>query len=439
MNFFSEILNERDAREAAKILTELDHTLSSEAVFQEIIEGLPVEIVSGYRRALKSQRAELKAQLEAYEAAKSGDASELMRRVGNDPGLALIITRIKRGLSQKELARLLGLKEQQIQRYESERYRSISLSNYRRIAHVLGVRWEVKPFTNEMQWFGSGWNIASEIKASDVKKIIKHAKENEWFEKGSTEAEAEDYNYLQKYITDHILNYGSPAFLRTGINIENYNDDILLIAWKARVTRIAERIIKKNDIEYKGLKITWLRELTRLSLNDNGPALARDFLLSHGIVLVVEPQITGLKLDGAAFLVNNTPVIAMTLRRDTIDNFWYTLLHEIAHIILHYQIGLRSGFFDDIDNKTIDEIEHEANFFASNALVPEEKWKRSPARISKSPAPIEKLAKEVGIHPAILFGRIQKERGNYAIFPNKIGRGMVRKWLLEGKQSNREL
>ena len=151
-------------------------------------------------------------------------------------------------------------------------------------------------------------------------------------------------------------------------------------------------------------------------------------------MLVAEPQIPGMKVDGAAFLLEGVPVIGLTLRRDTVDNFWFTLLHEVGHVILHYRTGLRTGFFDDTDTTDVDEIEQEANEFASNVLIPEERWKRSPARITKSPAVVEKFAKELGINPAIVFGRIQKERGNYAIFSNSIGRGAVRKHLIESSK-----
>lgn len=431
MNNSAAILNEREARDAKATIAEMDHALSSEQYFEPTIVGLPPEVVNGYRKALLTQREEVRSLLDAYESAKEGDHSELVKRAGNDPGMALIVARIACGHSQKELARRLGLKEQQIQRYEADRYRSISLSNYKRVAHVLGVRWEMRMASEAAPWIGSGWDVAKDIRADDVKKIIKHAKANNWFEDDkSILAEEQSHSYLQRYISDHILSYGSPTLLRTGLNVEDMCNDLLLLAWKARVTRIAEQVIENTKISYSGLNISWLTVLVGLSKYEDGPARSRDYLLEQGIVLVIEPQITGLKLDGAAFLVGSIPVIGLTLRRDTIDNFWFTLMHEVAHIILHYRTGLSIGFFDDTEIVDVDEIEKEANDFASNMLISSERWKRSPARIAKTSEPIEKFAKELGIHPAIVFGRIQKERENYAIFSNKIGRGAVRKSLL---------
>ena len=81
-------------------------------------------------------------------------------------------------------------------------------------------------------------------------------------------------------------------------------------------------------------------------------------------------------------------------------------------------------------------MEEEANRFAQNMLIPDAVWNKSPARIAKTTEPVEQLAKQLGIAPAIVFGRLRMERQNYKIFSDKIGRGRVRKLFL-GKQSNR--
>jgi len=152
-----------------------------------------------------------------------------------------------------------------------------------------------------------------------------------------------------------------------------------------------------------------------------------NFLLEYGIVLTFEPQIPGMNVDGAAFLIDETPIIGLTLRNDALDSFWFTLLHEIAHVVLHYRFGLQAGFFDNIEDLDTDIAEEEADNFASNMLIPDEIWTRSPARISKSPEPIVSLARHLNIHPAIVFGRIRMERKNYALFSDGIRRGIVRK------------
>lgn len=423
----SVILNERESREARATVAELERALSSEKAFEPIVAGFPPQVVVGFRKALAAEKSELVAMLSAYEKAKTGNYAELKQRAGDDPGLVLIVARIAEGLTQKDLAWKLGLKEQQVQRYEADRYRSISLSNYQKIAMILGVYWEMKL----SDWTKGECRLVKGFSALEMKKILKHARTHGWFDRDQSAVSEVDEGlvYLQGKFADHMVRFGSPSLLRTGLNVEDHTDDLALIAWKSRIIQRAEEIIEKESIKYQAIDFSWLIDLVSLSVLDDGPAQARELLIKSGIVLIVEPQIPGMKVDGAAFLVNDIPVVGMTLRRDTLDNFWFTLLHEIAHVVLHYRTGLSIGFFDDIEHTAVDEMEDEANEFASNMLVPDEKWNKSPARIATKPEIIEKFAREQKIHPAILFGRIQKERNNYAIFSGKIGRGLVRKAL----------
>jgi HTH-type transcriptional regulator / antitoxin HigA len=419
------ISNDRQARDAGLTIAELDRALSSDQALRSIVEGLPREVVGGVQRSLTTERRELASLLEAYERAKTGDFSVLRERAGNDPGALLIVARITKGLSQKDLARKLGLREQAIQRWESEKYRSISLSNYQKVASVLGVTWSIDISTPLKE----KWGLSIETPRSEVAKVLRHARDNKWLEIDHPSDE-NAIAALVRYVGDHVIRYGTPSLLRTGMNVVDHSQDWSLLAWKAQVTRRAERIIQTQRPQYRPINVSWLVDLVRLSALSDGPRRARELLEENGIVLVAEPHVPGMSVDGAAFLVDEVPVIGLTLLRDTLDNFWFTLLHEVGHIVLHYRTGLSSGFFDDVTSSEIDEIEEEANAFASNLLIPEEVWERSPARISKSPEPMEKLAAQLGISAAIIFGRVRMERQNYTLFSNKIGRGTVRGQLL---------
>ena len=90
--------------------------------------------------ALASQLADLKAELAEYDALRSGEQKHLSVTSFDDLPRTLIQARIAAGLSQKELARRLGLKEQQIQRYEATDYASAKLSRLRDVMQALGVQ-----------------------------------------------------------------------------------------------------------------------------------------------------------------------------------------------------------------------------------------------------------------------------------------------------------
>jgi HTH-type transcriptional regulator / antitoxin HigA len=417
------IASDSQARDAALALAELDRALSSEQALAAIVKGLPPQVIGGVRKSLTTERHELQTLLDAYEQTKTGNIELLRRKAGNDLGAALIVARLSRGFSQKELARRLGLREQAVQRYEAEKYRSISLVNYLKFASVLGVEWRIQ-FAADSR---DGWALAKDISPAEARKVLKHARENNWFDNNDQPSDEDGLSQLKRYMAEHVVKYGAPSLLRTGLNVVDHSEDWSLLSWKAQVTRRAEKVIERDSPSYRPLEVSWLLDLVRLSAHDEGPARAADFLKERGIVLIAEPHIVGMSVDGAAFLVGDTPVVAMTLLRDTIDNFWFTLLHEVAHIILHYRTGLATGFFDSFQAAAVDELEEEANLFAANLLIQEELWRRSPARIAKSAAPIEAFAQKLGIHPAIIFGRIRMERNDYSLFANKIGQNMVRR------------
>ncbi|WP_230586887.1 ImmA/IrrE family metallo-endopeptidase, partial [Ralstonia solanacearum] len=122
----------------------------------------------------------------------------------------------------------------------------------------------------------------------------------------------------------------------------------------------------------------FLREIAQLSWFEQGPLLAVEFLEKHGIVVVIEPQLKGTALDGAALKDSDgTPIIALTLRQDRLDNFWFTLLHEVAHLWKH--VDQDETFLDDLDASSEDRREVEANRLAREAFIPRVTWKRSDA------------------------------------------------------------
>lgn len=415
------IFTERQASELEAEIDQISQALSSEQTLKSIIDGLPKLAIEGIRRSLATEKRELAKKLEAYRQAQNGDVELMKQQVGNDLGELLIIARLFQNWKQKDLARKLGLQEQAIQRWESERYRSINLANYMKVARALSLEFSPQFLSSKV----ANLLPPPDLHPAEAQKILKHARKHGWLDAPDTDENG--VKRLIRYVSEHVARYGTPSLLRTGINVKDHSEDWVLLSWKAQVTRRAEQIIDSGRLAYRPLDLSWLKQLAKLSRKDDGPIKAQELLKKHGIVLIIERNIPGMEVDGAAFLVESVPVIGLTLRRDALDNFWFTLLHEVAHVILHFRTGLASGFFDDVENVEVDEFEEEANKFASDLLVPEEVWFRSPARIAKTSSPIENLAKQLDIAPAIVYGRIRFERKNYTIFSDKIGRGTVRK------------
>jgi ribosome-binding protein aMBF1 (putative translation factor) len=97
-------------------------------------------LAKAQQEALQSQYEELQEELREYRELKSGKRKLIKISSFENFAIALIQARIARGLTQKELAQKLGLKEQQIQRYEASNYASASLARLNQIVDVLNVK-----------------------------------------------------------------------------------------------------------------------------------------------------------------------------------------------------------------------------------------------------------------------------------------------------------
>jgi len=204
-------------------------------------------------------------------------------------------------------------------------------------------------------------------------------------------------------------------------------DKYALAAWSARVLQLG--LAENIKVKYKQgvIDLKFMQEVAKLSIFSNGPILAQEFLAKHGIALVVESHLPQTYLDGAAIMVvEDRPIIGLSLRYDRIDNFWFTLMHELAHISRHYGQGI-THFYDDLDIKDSDDPkEREADDLAEQALIPNDEWESSPAKIIKTPQSVELLANKLRIHPGIVAGRLRREYKQYNILNNFVGHGKVR-------------
>lgn len=204
-------------------------------------------------------------------------------------------------------------------------------------------------------------------------------------------------------------------------------DEHALRAWTARVLLRAMEEAPSAEYKHGSVTLDLMRELARLSRSDQGPLAARRFLEELGIALIVEPHLPRTHLDGAAMIgAEGKPVIGLTLRHDRIDNFWFCLMHELVHVARHLDPSTPQ-FYDDLEvGNQGDPREAEADELAGEALIPEAIWKQSPAAVLRSPDAAQHLADQLGIHPAIVAGRMQHEAGNYKILHHLVGRGEVR-------------
>lgn len=385
-------------------------------------------IIKAQRDALESQYESLREEIEQYELLKSGKAGVLeLNNLADLPDL-LIRARIAQGLTQTDLAQRLDMKPQQIQRYESERYSSASMRRLLEIASVLNIQKKEKAAIQlkQCQLNNDDWNTFP------VQEMYKRG----WFE-GFTGSLKQAVKNAEELVSSFfscagIENY-SAALHRKKIRSGSKLDPYALLAWQARV--IQRALLEPIESQFNPAIVTdeWIKKLVSLSRSKFSPKLAKEFLQEHGIYVIVEPHLPGTHLDGAALkLRDNAPIIALTLRHDRIDNFWYVLLHELGHVVKHLTIDADLEFFDDCDADTGSEkLELEADQFADEKLISPEDWETSLARFMATPEAVREQAKIWGIGEAIIAGRIRKEQDKWTILTDMVGQGEVRKMFPE--------
>lgn len=125
----------------------------------------------------------------------------------------------------------------------------------------------------------------------------------------------------------------------------------------------------------------------------------------------------------------------MTLRYERQDNFWFTLVHKLAHIYLHLLKGDDSVFIDNTGHavENCDAKEKQANQFCSDILLPPQIWSHERDRLleTKDTGYVSTLAESLEICPAIIADRIRHEKNDYCLHTNLMGSGEA-KSLYEG-------
>jgi HTH-type transcriptional regulator/antitoxin HigA len=202
-----------------------------------------------------------------------------------------------------------------------------------------------------------------------------------------------------------------------------------LMAWCLRIMELSE----KHPLEKKYMPGSInLSDLSKLSYFENGPLLAKEYLEKHGIQFFVVPHLKNTFLDGAAMILEKKRhVIVLTLRYDRVDNFWFCLLHELAHLKKHLKKDETNIIIDELEPRqsnlrSKDIKENEADRIAQNALIPREYLKQVDLDAKNLAKEVVLLSEQLKIHPAIVAGRIRFEKNNYRILFQFIGRGEVR-------------
>lgn len=210
--------------------------------------------------------------------------------------------------------------------------------------------------------------------------------------------------YLRKFFEtvnlDYVLNGmdTTVAFRRLA---ETEKSNYAVLAWIQKA-KLESRRIETDKINIKKLKnrLSQIRSMTIKNPDEFCPQLEK-MLAECGITVVWIPHISGSYLQGATFIDNKKIVLGMILRGKDSDRFWFSLFHELGHIIYNHISK----------SKTTDEEEKLADKFARDTLIEPEDYNSFKSKYSYcyTETCICNFAKSIGIEPGIVVGRLQSD------------------------------
>ncbi len=176
------------------------------------------------------------------------------------------------------------------------------------------------------------------------------------------------------------------------------------ITWYQKARNEAAKV-KTTNFDKEKLEKLYNNIHTYTNTKDGINIFIRE-LSKVGVVFFVLPHLQKTYLDGAAFLYKGNPVIVYTGRYKRIDNFWFTVAHEIAHVLKHLDDEV-SFVLDNLKDGALNTMEKEANELASQKLMHCEILEYLNANLGYlSASKVEECAAEYKIHPAIIIGKL---------------------------------
>jgi len=245
----------------------------------------------------------------------------------------------------------------------------------------------------------------------DIKrKIYSHMPVRQMIKKGwfkdyqITDELIEQVRDFWSFHQDKSLSFEENSFpyLRSSKSNIAYSQNNLKV-WFQMAKNCSKRF-RVNDYHPELLKAI-AKDFSDYTLDNHGIKRCINDLNSAGVMFFVLSHLEKTYLDGASFFDGLNPVIVYTRRYNRNDHFWFTLAHEIGHILMHLN-ETKKYYLDNLEDLN-NEDEKEANEFAEKILKIQEilQFFHSYKYVSKKR--VDSCAKILKVDPAIIVGALQ--------------------------------
>ncbi len=327
--------------------------------------------------AVEGQVTELRGQLEEYDDLRAGRVPVGTLSAVDDLPRLLVRARIAAGLSQRELAERLGLKEQQIQRYEATAYASASLSRLREVADALGLE-------------GHGLPEAMPTIRAVIKRLTDLGLDAGFVRRRIAPAalrDAESHKDEMGSLIDLASRIGrvfgwATGDLLSGRHLEADRTVLAATAFKLPKTTAVEMVAAYTVYSHYLALVTLqaTQGIERRPLSADAAAFRAEwmsqgslgkfegllrFAWDHGVPVV--PLADSGMFHAAAWRVGGREIIVLKQGNRSASRWTFDLLHEIGHIV--GDLRDRDGSVIDVENAVSDAGEEQANQFAGDVLL----------------------------------------------------------------------
>ncbi|HNZ50612.1 MAG TPA: HigA family addiction module antitoxin [Bacilli bacterium] len=311
------------------------------------------------------------------------------------------------GLTQEDFANRLGTTPKNIS-YIVRGEQSISVDIANKLSRMMGT--SIKYWLNLQTEYDSlivEFNQEKELEAE--KEVFKHIKYSYFRDNFALPDIPKKINEQIKNVREFLNVSSLTVFKKTDMYV-NFRRPALeqseasMIRANIMVQIATNLSLKKNDFP-KYDKNKFLQSidyaLTLTKKHDEFYGLIKNSFAEAGVDLIVLPNISGSKINGATKKLINHVMLMVNDRNNNSDSFWFTLFHEIGHII-------NGDFGISFENELGDE-EEKANFYAENALIPQDEYHRFIEANDFSIEKIVQFANSINRDSSIVLGRLQKD------------------------------
>ena len=331
------------------------------------------------------------------------------------PGETLIEILKDREMSQKELAIRTGMTEKHISTVVKGQ-KNISVAFAKRLEYALGIDagfWInlQANYDRELLEFEEVNNITeAEISIlKPLKQVIEYMTKRRMLEENLNEAGR--VLGLRKVLAvsnltaiPHIsYNAAYRAQVATNINVDVY----VLYAWQRICELMTKNSVVSDELDIELLK-SYIPEIKSLMFEDVNIVRDRleEIFAKCGIAFKIVKHFQGAPVQGFIKKTDDGKLIlCLTLRKSRADTFWFTLFHEIAHII-NGDIKQKFIDFDSVEG----DMEAEANAFARDTLINPLEYKSFVLKRDYSLRAIDLFARTQGVQSYIVIGRLQSDK-----------------------------